>query len=169
MRWICEYYLILNIWLSGKSNEISPESHTNLWIRGISFQGIILGGLKVRVTKRLKASAMVRYFNISKCLCDLWPGISHQALIWIVLLIVGAVVLLGLFILLAWKCWTIYAVSTSSNLNIKTLDWNVRSINDNLLNMYVTTLLLYVVFCFYLFTRVGSLALRGSCHVGYHT
>ncbi|KAL5270608.1 hypothetical protein ACHWQZ_G001345 [Mnemiopsis leidyi] len=31
------------------------------------------------------------------------------ALIWIILLIVGAIVLLGLFILLAWKCWTIYA------------------------------------------------------------
>ena len=44
--------------------------------------------------------------------------LQFQALIWIILLIVGAIVLLGLFILLAWKCWTIYAVSSCKLLRV---------------------------------------------------
>jgi len=37
-----------------------------------------------------------------------------QALIWIILLIVGLIVLLGLLLLLLWKCWTVYAVSCTN-------------------------------------------------------
>lgn len=38
-------------------------------------------------------------------------GRPPQALVWIILLIIGAIVLIGLFLLLLWKCWTVYAVS----------------------------------------------------------
>ena len=58
-----------------------------------------------------RLSFFICLFKIKMFVKNISPFL--QALIWIILLIVGAIVLLGLFILLAWKCWTTYAVSYS--------------------------------------------------------